>query len=146
MEAITQGALGLVQAMFDRFKCEKRKKKNRRKRRSSSDTLSVKRGGRTTRSPDHDVVSEARTSHDASDQTEAYGAEAHSLSPDRPLGADAREIASPVRFPIPMDVDSGVGATTREQDSSYDRLTYAEVVEGLNTSVFRPMLRRRPPV
>ena len=83
-------------------------------------------------------MSKARPYHDTSDQAEAYRAEIHSPRPDRPPGATAHETASPVRFPMPMDVDSGVWATTREQDSSYGRLMYAEVVGGLNTAVFRP--------
>ena len=68
-------------------KHEKRKKKNRQRRLSLSTSLSVKRGGRTARSPSRDDVSKARTSHDKSDQAEAYRAETHSLSPDRPPGA-----------------------------------------------------------
>ena len=83
-------------------------------------------------------MSEPRTSHDLSEQTEAYGAEACSLSPSRPPGLEACETVSPVHCPIPMDVDTAVHATAREQGSKYDRLTFAELVSGLNTSVFRP--------
>ena len=68
---------------------------------------------------------------------EAYGAEVHGLSPDRPPGSDTHETGSLVRCPVPMDVDTGVGTTAKEQGSSYKRLMFAEMVAGLSTSVFR---------
>ena len=46
---------------------------------------------------------------------------------------------SPVHFPVPMmDVGYRVVATSKEQDSNYDRPMYAEVVGDQNTGVFRP--------
>ena len=83
-----------------RSRKRKRGKRKNRQKRCSSDSLSVKKGERTMRSADHEVVSEARTYHDLSEQTEAYGAKARGLIPDRPPGLNACETVSLVRRPV----------------------------------------------
>ena len=62
-------------------KRDKRKKKKSRRRHSSSGSTSVRKGRRNERSANHEVVSEPRASLYLAEQTEAYGTEAHGLSP-----------------------------------------------------------------
>ena len=81
-------------------KCEKRKKKKSQHRHSSSDSMSGQKGRCIERSANPEVVSKSRAPHDLAEQMEAYGSEAHSLSPDRPLESDACELVSPVHHSV----------------------------------------------
>ena len=53
------------------------------------------------------------------------------------IGLQGWTHASPVRHPVPMEVDTRVDATAGEQCSNYEK-PFAEVVVGWNTAVFRP--------
>ena len=60
------------------------------------------------------------------------------LSQDRRLESELRETTSPVRDSIPMDVDPESGSNTVGQGANLSGPTFADVVAGRNTSVFRP--------
>ena len=60
------------------------------------------------------------------------------LGPDRPLECDAQETVSPVCHSVSMDVYTEIGSTSMGQGADLATLTFADVVAGRNTSVFRP--------
>ena len=63
------------------------------------------------------------------------------LSQDRPLESGIWETTSPVRDSVPMEVDPEGGSNSMRQGAHLSGPTFANIVVGRNTSVFRPTPR-----
>ena len=121
---------------FSQEETSEEEEEESRHRYSSSEFRSIQRAKRPA---DHETVDEARPIHSSTELAEAiYETETRSLSQDRPLELVTREMVSPVRHSISMEVDTEVSSTSRRQCVDLAQPTFADVMAGQNTLVFTP--------